>query len=82
MDEVGIDIRQQTSDKITSKDFENADMVITLCHHADLNCPAVPSNIKKDHWPFDDPAGKNWSEFQRVRDEIKARIETFKTTGK
>ena len=27
---------------------------------------------------FDDPAGKPWSEFQRVRDEIKAAIESFK----
>ena len=24
----------------------------------------------KEHWGFDDPAGKEWPEFQRVRDEI------------
>lgn len=34
-------------------------------------------NVTKEHWGFDDPAGKDWSEFQRVRDEIKAAIETF-----
>ncbi|HAR3700200.1 TPA: arsenate reductase, partial [Staphylococcus aureus] len=28
---------------------------------------------------FDDPAGKPWSEFQRVRDEIKIAIENFKS---
>ncbi|MGG7033378.1 arsenate reductase (thioredoxin), partial [Staphylococcus aureus] len=30
-------------------------------------------------WGFDDPAGKPWSEFQRVRDEIKIAIENFKS---
>lgn len=34
---------------------------------------------KKEHWGFDDPAGKTWTEFQRVRDEIKLAIENFKT---
>lgn len=34
--------------------------------------------LKKEHWGFDDPAGKEWSEFQRVRDEIKLAIEKFK----
>lgn len=31
----------------------------------------------KEHWGFDDPAGKDWSEFQRVRDEIGERIKAF-----
>lgn len=38
----------------------------------------MPSGVKKEHWSFDDPAGKNWSEFQRVRDDIKNAIEQFK----
>lgn len=38
----------------------------------------LPPNVKKEHWGFDDPAGKEWSEFQRVRDEIKLAIEKFK----
>ncbi|MFZ8100623.1 arsenate reductase, partial [Staphylococcus arlettae] len=28
-------------------------------------------------WGFDDPAGKDWSEFQRVRDEIGKKIKEF-----
>ena len=38
----------------------------------------VNPKVKKEHWSFDDPAGKNWSEFQRVRDDIKNAIEQFK----
>lgn len=34
--------------------------------------------VSKEHWGFDDPAGKDWSEFQRVRDEIGDRIKQFK----
>lgn len=48
-----------------------------MCSDADANCPVLHKNVTKEHWGFDDPAGKDWSEFQRVRDEIKAAIETF-----
>ncbi|MFY0486530.1 arsenate reductase, partial [Staphylococcus haemolyticus] len=34
-------------------------------------------NVKKEHWCFDDPAGKEWSEFQRVRYEIGKKIKEF-----
>ena len=34
-----------------------------------------------EHWGFDDPAGKEWSEFQRVRDEIGERIKIFATSN-
>ena len=27
----------------------------------------------KEHWGFDDPAGKDWSEFQRVEMRLKQR---------
>ena len=36
------------------------------------------SGVKKEHWSFDDPAGKDGSEFQRVLDDIKNAIEQFK----
>lgn len=45
-------------------------------------CPATPSHVSRVHWGFDDPVGKEWSEFQRVRDEIEARIKEFFETGK
>ena len=44
-------------------------------------------HVKRDHWGFDDPAKaegtdeEKWAFFQRVRDEIGARIESFAKTG-
>ena len=78
MEEVGIDISNHTSDLIDDSILKHADLVVTLCSHADAHCPSIPSGVKKEHWRFDDPARKEWSEFQRVRDEIKIAIEQFK----
>ncbi|ATF11299.1 arsenate reductase (thioredoxin) [Brevibacillus sp. HB1.2] len=82
MEEVGIDISTQTSDVIDPHILHKADLVVTLCSHADSVCPTTPPHVKRVHWGFDDPAGKEWSEFQRVRDEIGTRIKTYKETGK
>ena len=77
MKEVGIDISNHTSNLIDQNILHQSDLVVTLCSDADKNCPILPPSVKKEHWGFDDPAGKPWSEFQRVRDEIKAAIESF-----
>lgn len=84
MKEVNIDITDQTSDLIHTNILNQADLVVTLCSHADQNCPTIPAHVQKEHWGFDDPAGKEWSEFQRVRDEIGLKIKIFKeeTTNK
>ncbi|ANC75870.1 arsenate reductase [Fictibacillus phosphorivorans] len=81
MKEVDIDITNQTSDVIDKDILEKADLVVTLCGHANDVCPATPPHKTREHWGFDDPAGKEWSEFQRVRDEIAARIKHFAETG-
>lgn len=81
MAEIEIDISENTSDLIDNEILKKADLVVTLCSDADQNCPMVPPGVTKEHWGFDDPAGKEWSEFQRVRDEIGARIIQFKNTG-
>ncbi|MEB6237212.1 arsenate reductase (thioredoxin) [Staphylococcus gallinarum] len=77
MKEVDIDISNHTSDLIDNNILKQSDLVVTLCSDADDNCPILPSNVKKEHWGFDDPAGKEWSEFQRVRDEIGKKIKEF-----
>src|SRR5690625_4566285 len=82
MKEVGIDISNHTSDLINPEILKQSSLVVTLCSDADDNCPILPSNVIKEHWGFEDPAGKEWSEFQRVRDEIGERIQLFKYTGK
>lgn len=81
MAEIGIDISGNTSDMIKKEIWEKADLVVTLCSDADQNCPILPPGVMKDHWGFDDPAGQEWTEFQRVRDEIGTRIRQFKETG-
>lgn len=88
MDEVGIDIRNQTSDMIDTELLNKADFVVTLCGDADVKCPMTPPHVRRWHWGFDDPARaegteeEKWAVFQRVRDEIDARIEEFSKSGR
>ena len=87
MNEAGVDISNQTSDIIDQEILNNADFVVTLCGDAADKCPMTPPHVKRDHWGFDDPAKaegtdeEKWAFFQRVRDEIGARIEHFAKTG-
>lgn len=81
MAEINIDISKNTSDLIQNDILNASDLVVTLCSDADQNCPVLPAHVTKAHWGFDDPAGKEWQEFQRVRDEISDRILQFKNTG-
>ena len=87
MAEVDIDISAHTSDVIDPEILNNADLVVTLCGHADEHCPVTPPHVKRVHWGFDDPAkaegteAEKWAFFQRVRDEIGERIKHFAETG-
>jgi arsenate reductase len=87
MNEIGIDISNQTSDVIDMETLNNADFVVTLCGDAADKCPMTPPHVKRDHWGFDDPAkaegtdAEKWATFQRVRDEIGNRIKHFSNTG-
>lgn len=85
MDEVGIDIRGQTSDSLRKyMGYIHFTYAITVCSHADQNCPhALWSRGTKLHWPFEDPAAYTGSEeatlakFREVRDQIAARIQSW-----
>ena len=87
MDDIGIDISNQTSDIIDPEILNNAHFVVTLCGSAADKCPMTPPHVKRDHWGFDDPAQaegtdeEKWAFFQRVRDEIGSRIQQFAETG-
>ncbi|KYZ65876.1 MULTISPECIES: arsenate reductase (thioredoxin) [Bacillus] len=81
MKEVDIDITDQTSDIIDRDILDKSDLVVTLCGHANDVCPTTPPHVKRVHWGFDDPAGQEWSVFQKVRDEIGGRIKKFAETG-
>ncbi|QDU60338.1 Arsenate-mycothiol transferase ArsC2 [Planctomycetes bacterium Pan216] len=83
MNEVGIDISGQTSKSVVEYQGESFDLVITVCDNAKESCPVFPSVGEVLHWPFEDPASASGSEeekrefFQRVRDQIGARIEQY-----
>ncbi len=83
MHESGVDISNQESSQLTDAMLQQADVLITVCSHADLNCPALPPEKRKIHLPFDDPAAASGSdleilvEFRRIRDEIGQSIDAL-----
>ena len=86
MQESGVDISQQESTRLTDDMLETADVLVTVCGHADENCPAVPAGIKKIHWPLEDPAKASGSEelvmqvFRASRDDIRSRVQELLDT--
>ncbi|AYW46720.1 arsenate reductase (thioredoxin) [Tetragenococcus koreensis] len=88
MQEVNIDISNQTSDIIDPEALNNADFVVTLCGDAADKCPMTPPQVKRNHWGFDDTVKaqgseeEKWAVFQNVRDQIGERIKRFAETGK
>ena len=83
MHELGIDISGQTSKGINNELLRRMDMVITLCDNAAEACPWTPPEIKRIHWPINDPVGaiggedEIMNEFRRARDEIRGKILQF-----
>ena len=80
MQEAGLDISQQESTRVDEAMLEAADLVVTVCGHADEHCPILPPGTHKEHWPLNDPAKAAGSEdeimqvFHASRDEIKQRV--------
>jgi arsenate reductase len=81
MKEIGIDISKQKSKEIDVQILQQMDIVITLCGHAEEYCPRTPPDIKRIHWPIEDPVGtigteeQIMREFRRARDEIKEKVQ-------
>lgn len=80
MNEAGVDIRGQESQRLNPADLEWADLVITVCGHADEHCPVLPPNVAKRHWPLEDPALAAGTKeevaqvFRDCRDDIRTRV--------
>ena len=81
MQQAGIDISQQQSTRVTEDMLKSADLIVTVCGHADEHCPALPPGKHKIHWPLEDPARATGSEadimqvFSATRDDIKQRVQ-------
>jgi arsenate reductase len=86
MQEAGVDIsghRSKHVDEVMDIDF---DYVVTVCGHAQENCPVFPGKATVVHKGFDDPPKlaadakteeEALSHYRRVRDEIKAYVQTL-----
>lgn len=80
MEEAGIDISGQQSTIVDNAMLERADVVITVCGHADEQCPLLPTTLRKVHWPLTDPAKATGTEaeimngFRATRDEVEKRV--------
>jgi arsenate reductase len=80
MAEKGVDISGQESTVVDDAMLARADVVVTVCGHADEVCPALPASVRKIHWPLTDPAKATGSEaeimaaFRATRDEVEWRV--------
>lgn len=82
-----VDISSQLSKSIEEFVADPPELVITVCDSAAEACPTLPGSVHVLHWPFDDPADATGSEsevaavFERVRDEIRVRLEAWLAAG-
>jgi arsenate reductase len=80
MAEAGLDISGQESTIVNDEMLQRADVVVTVCGHADELCPTLPASVRKIHWPLTDPAKATGSEeeimaeFRATRDEVQRRV--------
>ena len=80
MKEAGVDISIQESTKVSEDMLARADLVVTVCGHADEHCPLLPPGSKKERWPLEDPAKAQGTEeqvmdqFRASRDDIESRV--------
>jgi arsenate reductase len=84
MKEDGIDISNHTSNHVDEYADVDFDYIITVCDHANENCPFIPSkNAVRLHHNFFDPSKVVGTEkekhkaFEKARNEIKTYFEEF-----
>jgi arsenate reductase (thioredoxin) len=74
MNEVGIDLAQAKPRKLTAELAREATLLVTMgCGE---ECPYVPG-LEVEDWPLDDPKGRPLDEVRRIRDDIRARVESL-----
>jgi arsenate reductase len=80
MQEKGIDISQQWSKAFNEDLARRMDVVVTVCGNADERCPILPPEMKKLHWPLEDPAAAKGTDSEvlakvrEIRDQIEKRV--------
>jgi arsenate reductase len=80
MQEKGIGISGQRSKAFDEALARSMDLVVTVCGNADERCPVLPPEVKRLHWPLEDPAAATGSNdqilatFREIRDQIEVRV--------
>jgi arsenate reductase len=80
MQEKGIDISGHRSKAFDWDLARQMDVVVTVCGHAYESCPVLPPEVRRLHWPLEDPAAAEGSEeailatFRNVREKIEAQV--------
>ncbi len=86
MSESGVDISGHRSQHIDEFKDVVFDYVVTVCGHANENCPILPGQTKVVHVGFEDPPkmaaevedpDEKLDCYRRVRDQIKSYVETL-----
>jgi arsenate reductase len=86
MAEAGVDLSGQRSKHVRELGGIEFDYVVTVCGHAHESCPVFPGKVRVVHRGFDDPPRlaataqteeEKLGHYRRVRDEIKAFVETL-----
>src|SRR5437660_4700390 len=84
--ELGIDISMNTTQRVFDvwKSGQIFQFVVTVCSEAEAEgCPIFPGVTTRLHWAFDDPSKfigtheERLEKTRRVRDEIRAKIDSF-----
>jgi len=84
--ELGIDISKNTTQRVFDvwKSGQIFQFVVTTCSEAEAeSCPIFPGVTTRLHWAFDDPSKftgtheERLEKMRRVRDEIRAKIDSF-----
>jgi arsenate reductase len=86
MKEAGVDISGHESQTLADLPVREFDYVVTVCGHANENCPVFPGRTTVVHKGFEDPPKlaegaaseeEALAPYRRVRDEIRAFVETL-----
>jgi len=82
MQDVEVEVSSSVVNTLEDIQYQPFDVVITLCNSANEICPTFPGSPARIHWPLVDPTKKGsrepeYAEFEKLRDEIRERVESL-----
>lgn len=72
MRELGVDLSEAATTKLTAHLAGRAQLLITMGCGDD--CPVV-AGVRRDDWPVEDPKGKPLARVRAIRDDIRRRVQ-------